>query len=46
VNLQIAECRRSRRMEREVKSLTTGPNMTPTGEVLMDAVATVNDESG
>jgi hypothetical protein len=24
MNLQIAECRKSRRMEREVKSLTTG----------------------
>ena len=44
-DLQIAECRGSRRMEREVKPLTTGANMTLAGVVLMEAVATVNDES-
>jgi hypothetical protein len=44
-DLQNAECKRSGRTEREVKPLTTGPNLTPTGEVLMDAVAVVNDKS-
>jgi hypothetical protein len=33
-------------MEREVKPLTTEPNLTLKGGVLMDTVATVNDKSG
>jgi hypothetical protein len=32
-------------MERGVKPLTTGANTTLTGEVLVDALAVVNDES-
>jgi hypothetical protein len=32
-------------MEREVKPLSTGAHMTLAGVVLMEAVATVNDES-
>jgi hypothetical protein len=37
---------RCRRMEREIKSLRTGADMTLTGDVLVDALATVNDASG
>ena len=44
-DLRIAECKGSRRMEREVTPLTTGANMTFTEEVLMNAVATANGES-
>ena len=37
-DLRIAQCKGSRRMEREVKALTTVANMTLTGEVLMEAL--------
>jgi hypothetical protein len=44
-NPQIAECKGSERIEREVKPLATGAYMTLIGEVLMDAVAPVKDKS-
>jgi len=44
-DLQIAECKGSRNTKREAEPLTMGPNMKPTGEVLMVAGATVNEKS-